>query len=240
MPADPYRALGGFLTAYEAGRLATALEAGDTITQALRELDPARRDETRRLLDAANLGRIRTDTTVAVLRAIAGARAVRTAFTPVWTMPGPAPTIGRLTSEARRLVNHARMSVVCSSFNFGVGSVMWTALAEASARPGVSVTIYLDAKTGSAHKVAAKLPRATVYRTTTEPGRRRRYVSHAKVIVIDRALTLLTSANFSLPAEHTNIELGLLVHDTELGALIEAELRKQHGVLYEQVPAPDP
>ncbi len=58
--------------------------------------------------------------------------------------------------------------------------------------------------------------------------------------MIDRALTLLTSANFSLPAEHTNIELGLLVHDTELGALIEAELRKQHGVLYEQVPAPDP
>ena len=155
-------------------------------------------------------------------------------------MPGPAPTIGRLTSEARRLVNDARMSVVCSSFNFSIGSMMWTALAEASARPGVSVTIYLDGRTGSANKVAAKLPSATVYRTATEPGRRRRFVSHAKVIVIDRALTLLTSANFSFPAERSNIELGLLVHNTTLAGSIEAALRDQHGVLYEQVAAAEP
>jgi hypothetical protein len=240
MPVDPYGELGGFLTPYEAGRLATAIEAGDTITQALREVDPARRDETLRLLDAADLGKHRTETTVAVLRAVAGARAVRTEFSPVWTMPGPAPTIGRLTSEARRLVNDAQMSVVCSSFNFSVGSMMWTALAEASARSGVSVTIYLDGRTGSANKVAEKLPRATVYRTATEPGRRRRFVSHAKVIVIDRAMTLLTSANFSLPAEHSNIELGLLVHDTALAGSIEAALHDQHGVLYEQVSAPEP
>ena len=132
------------------------------------------------------------------------------------------------------------MSVVCSSFNFSKGSVMWDLLADASARPGVSVTIYLNDRTGSATTVAARLPRATVYRTATKPRRRQRYVSHAKVIVIDRATILLTSANFSQPAENTNIELGLLVHDTALAHSIEAALREQHGVLYEQVQPPGP
>jgi len=238
MPADPYGPLGGYLTTYEAGRLAAAIEAGGTTTRALRELDPTRRDEAQRLLASADLGTHRTEITVAVLRAIAGARAVRADYSAVWTMPGPAPAVGRLTSEARRLVNDARMSVVCSSFNFSKGSVMWDALAEASSRPGVSVTIYLDGRTGSASKVAAKLPKATVYRTATKPGRRSRYVSHAKVIVIDRSLTLLTSANFSMPAEQSNIELGLLVHDASLADSIERTLRSQHGVLYEQVFAP--
>jgi phosphatidylserine/phosphatidylglycerophosphate/cardiolipin synthase-like enzyme len=240
MPADPYGPLGGFLTAYEAGRLATALEAGDSTGRALRELDPIRRDEAQRLLASADLGAHRSEITIAVLRAIAGARAVRADYSAVWTMPGPAPTIGRLTSEARRLVNDAQMSVVCSSFNFSKGSIMWDVLADASARPGVSVTIYLNDRTGSATTVAARLPRATVYRTATKPGRRSRYVSHAKAIVIDRATILVTSANFSRQAEDSNIELGLLVHDTALADSIEAALRGQHGVLYEQVPTPEP
>jgi phosphatidylserine/phosphatidylglycerophosphate/cardiolipin synthase-like enzyme len=239
MAADPYGPLGGFLTTYEAGRLAIANEAGDTTARALRELDPARRDEAWRLLAAADLGGHRTEITVAVLRAIAGARAVRAEYSAVWTMPGPAPAIGRLTSEARRLVSNARMSVVCTSFNFSKGSVMWDALAAASSRPGVSVTIYLDSRVGSASKVAAKLPRATVYRTATKPGKASRYVSHAEVIVIDRRVILLASANLSVPAEQSNIELGLLVDDASLASSVERALRSQHGVLYEQVFAPE-
>jgi phosphatidylserine/phosphatidylglycerophosphate/cardiolipin synthase-like enzyme len=235
MPTDPYGSLGGFLTTYEAGRLATAIEAGDTTVRALRELDPARRDEARWLLTSADLGAHRAEITLAVLRAIAGARAVRTDYTAVWTVPGSTPAIGRLTSEARRLVNDAGMSVVCSSFNFSKGSVMWDALAEASGRPGVSVTVYLDGRTGSANTAAAKLPKATVYRTAIKPGRKSRYVSHAKVIVIDRRLTLLTSANFSVPAEQSNIELGILIDDVSLADTIERTLRDQHGILYEQV-----
>ena len=160
---------------------------------------------------------------------------MRADYSAVRTMPGPAPTIGRLTSEARRLVDDARMSVVCSSFNFSKGSVMWDLLADASARPGVSVTIYLNDRTGSATTVAARLPRATVYRMAAKPGRRSRYVSHAKVIVIDRATILMTSANFSYSAENTNVELGLLVHDTSLAESIESLMRSKHGVLYERV-----
>lgn len=238
MTTEPYAALGAFLTAYEAERLALVLAAGETINRALREVHPARRDEARRLLLAADLGPHRADASVAVLRAIAGARAVRGTVTPVWTMPGVEATTGRLTSEARRLIDDARMSIVCSSYNFTPGSHMWMALREASSRPGVAVTVYLDATVGTPDAVAANLPRATVYRTRPHPGTDRPVVSHAKFVIIDRALVLLTSANFSQNAEHSNIELGLLVHDTALAGSIETLLRSKHGVLYERVDRP--
>jgi hypothetical protein len=197
MAADAYAALGAFLTAFEAERLASALQAGNTTTQALKEVHAARRSDARRLLTEAGLGPHQVETSVAVLRAIAGARSVRTTITPVWTMPGAEATIGRLTGEAQRLIEEARMSVVCSSFNFTPHSGMWPALRAASARPDLSVTVYLDAHAGSPATVAAHLPRASVFRTTTLPGAHQPLVSHAKFIIIDRALTLLTSANFS-------------------------------------------
>lgn len=112
---------------------------------------------------------------------------------------------------------------------------MWTALREAAARPGVSVTVYLDASAGSPSAAARHLARATVYRTITLPGSARPLVSHAKFVVIDRAVTLLSSANFSYPAENSNIELGLLVHDTALASSIELTMRDKHGTLYERV-----
>lgn len=237
MSTDPYQALGAFLTAYEAEQLATALQGGDTLTQALKEIHTSRRDDARRLLASANLGPHRVDVSAAMLRAVAGARGVHTSITPVWTMPGAEATVGRLTSEARRIINDARMSIVCSSFNFSRYSWMWDALHTATNRPGVSVTIYLDGRVGTATTVAQHLPRATVYRTTSRPGHRQRYVSHAKFLVVDRALTLVTSANLSYPAEHTNIELGLLVHDAAMATSIESLMRSKHGVLYERVAA---
>lgn len=235
MAADPFTALGAFLTTFEAERLAEALRAGDTTTQALKEVHAARRNDAKRLLADADLGHHRVDVSVAVLKAIAGARATATATTPVWTMPGSQASIGRLTSEVQRLIDDARMSIVCSSFNFTPHSRMWTALRAATTRPGVSVTIYLDAQAGSPDAAAAHLPKATVYRTLTLLGATKPLVSHAKFIIIDRTLTLLTSANFSYNAEHSNIELGLLVQDTALASSIESLMRDKHGVLYERV-----
>ncbi|HET8641298.1 MAG TPA: phospholipase, partial [Pseudonocardiaceae bacterium] len=178
MAADPYRTLGAFLTAFEAQRLATALRAGYTAGQLLNEIHLSRRTEVRRLLAEADIGPHRIESSLPVLEAIAGARSLRSTITPVWTMPGSEATIGRLTSEARRLIDDARMSVVCSSFNFAPQSRMWTALLAASNRPGVSVTVYLDARVSSTSAVAAHLPKATVYRTMALPGSRRTLVSH--------------------------------------------------------------
>jgi phosphatidylserine/phosphatidylglycerophosphate/cardiolipin synthase-like enzyme len=233
--AEPYAALGAYLTAYEASRLALLLDSGDTITRALKEIHSSRRNDVRRLLTDADLGPHRADTTVAVLRAVAGARSVRAGLTPVWTMPGSEATIGRLTSEARRLIDDARMSIVCSSFNFTPNSQMWPTLRAASLRPEISVTVYLDAARGSPRTVAEQLPHAAVYQTRTLPGEQRPLVSHAKFIIIDRTITLLTSANFSYNAENSNIELGLQIEDTALAGSIETLMRNKHGTLYERV-----
>lgn len=56
-----------------------------------------------------------------------------------------------------------------------------------------------------------------------------------RFIVVDRAVTLLTSASFSCRAENSKIELGLLVQDTALASSIESTMRDKHGVLYERV-----
>jgi phosphatidylserine/phosphatidylglycerophosphate/cardiolipin synthase-like enzyme len=239
MPSDPHRALGEYLSAFEAERLAGALAAGESITGALREVNRTRRAQTGRLLWAAGLGPERVETSVAVLRAIAGARSVRTTITPVWTMPGPQAAQGRLTGEVLRLIDAARISVTCASFNFTPRSRMWQALKAAAGRPAMAVTVYVDATAGTAQQVADHLTGATVLTTTTLNGATRPLVSHAKFVVIDHTIVLTTSANFSHNAENTNIELGLLVHDTGVAESIETTLRAQHGLLYERVPSRD-
>lgn len=231
----PFSRLGAFLTGHEAERLAAALEAGETTSSALKEINSTRRAKATRLLRAAGLGHVEADTSVAVLRAIAGARSIRTAITPVWTMPGPQTTTGRLTGEVLRLIEAARISVTCCSYNFSSYSSMWTALREASTRPDLAVTVYVDAKAGTPQQVADHLRAATVYRTTTPLDSTKPLVSHAKFVVIDHAVVLTTSANFSHNAENSNIELGLLVHDTALAESIEHTMRVQQGQLYERV-----
>lgn len=233
---DPLWALGAFLATFEAERLAVVLEAGETTTSALKEINRTRRTEAARLLKAAGLGHDHIQTSVAVLRAIAGARSIRTTITPVWTMPGPQTSMGRLTGEVLRLIDAARMSVTCSSYNFTSRSRMWDALKAASTRPQMAVTVYVDATAGTPQQVADHLPAAAVFQTTTLAGTARPLVSHAKLAIIDHAVILTTSANFSHNAENTNIELGLLVHDTALASSIESTMRAQHGVLYERVP----
>jgi phosphatidylserine/phosphatidylglycerophosphate/cardiolipin synthase-like enzyme len=234
-PVDPYAALGAFLTGHEAERLAIVLEAGETTSSALKEINRTRRAEATRLIRTAGLGHDRAETSVAVLRAIAGARSLRTTITPVWTMPGPQTSVGRLTGEVLRLIDAARISVTCSSYNFSPYSAMWTALRDASQRPELAVTVYVDATAGTPRQVADHLRNAAVFRTTILAGTNRPLVSHAKFVVIDHAVVLTTSANFSHNAENSNIELGLLVHDTALAESIEQTMRAQHGQLYERV-----
>lgn len=235
MSSDPHSVLGTFLTAFEAERLAVLLEAGETTYTALREINSTRRNEASRLLKAAGLSHQSPAISTAVLRAIAGARSIRTTTTPVWTMPGAPNSTGRLTTEVLRLIDAARMSITCSTYNFTPRSWMWNALAATARRPEMAVTVYVDATVGTPQDVANHLTHATVLTTTTLNGAHRPLVSHAKFVVIDHAVVLTTSANFSQNAETTNIELGLLVHDTALAESIESSMRAQHGLLYAHV-----
>src|SRR5689334_2712574 len=193
MPDDPYAALGAFLDGTEAARLAAALKAGLHTSKALDEVSKARRDATAGLLHDANLGHIDPVRSCAVLRAIAGARGPRpdgtigrATVTPVWTMPGAATKTGQLTSEARRMVEQARVSVVCSSYNFTATSEMWQLLRDAGNRPGVAVSLYLDTATGDPAKAATELPHVTVWATQPRPGEAKPITNHAKFVIVDR------------------------------------------------------
>jgi phosphatidylserine/phosphatidylglycerophosphate/cardiolipin synthase-like enzyme len=234
MSRKPHEELGEFLTATEAIGIATLLAAGQHTSHALREVNAARRERAKALLLAANLGHANLETALAVLSAIAGAKAVRHDLTPVWSMPGNEANIGHLTSEFHRLVQAARQSVTCATYNFEPTSQMWDVLREASELPGVVVAVYVDADKADGSKVKAQLPRATVYRSSVLPNGKQ-VVSHAKFVIIDHALLLLTSANFSFSAEKRNIEFGLRLHDAALAASVEGTMRSKHGSLYELV-----
>ena len=231
MPTDPCEALGTYLTAAEAIGIATLLAAGQHTSQALREVNAARREQAKELLAAAGISHADLDRSLPVLHGIAGAKAVSNDLTPVWTMPGNEATVGHLTSEFHRLVQAARQAVTCATYNFEQTSQMWTVLREASEQAGVVVTVYVDGDKADATKVSEQLPQATVYRSAVLANGKQ-IVSHAKFIIIDHAMILLTSANFSFSAENRNIEFGLRIHDPTLAASIETTMTSKHGSLY--------
>lgn len=232
MPSDSYSALGEYLTANEAVGLAVQLSTGQHVIKALGAINASRRERVRKLLAAAGLGHTEVDRSVAVLHAIAGAKAVHRDLTPVWTMPGHEAKVGHLTGEFHRLVEAARQSVTCATYNFEPTSQMWTVLKQATQEPGVVVTVYIDGDKADAAKVKAQLPRATIYESAVLPNGQQ-IVSHAKFVIIDHEVLLLTSANFSFSAENRNVEFGLVVRDSALAESVEATMTSKHGSLYE-------
>ncbi len=232
MTSDPFVELGRFLTAAEADRLAAQFETGAPLGIVVREVSASRRDRAKELLSAAGLRPGDPLRAVNVLRAIAGAKGVLRELTPVWTMPGFEANTGHLTREFHRIVGAARQSVTAATYNFQDTSQMWAALRAASDQPGVVVTVYVDARVTDTVMVKAQLPKATVYRSAALPNGHS-VVSHAKFIVVDHEVLLITSANFSRSAENRNVEFGVLIRDSALAASVEGTMRAKHGSLYE-------
>lgn len=96
--------------------------------KALAIVKAARRDMAKRLLISAGLKPLGGAEAAHILRAIAGTKSVHRDLTAVWTMPGNEATVGHLTSEFHRLVQAARQSVVCATYNFEQTSQMWAVL----------------------------------------------------------------------------------------------------------------
>ncbi|ABL80564.1 MULTISPECIES: DISARM system phospholipase D-like protein DrmC [unclassified Nocardioides] len=218
-----------------------ALEVGATFDAVFDDIGDAVVDSVKEKLEAGKNARFDdgvpgngTQSRDCVLRAIAGAKSVHRDLTPVWTMPGNEAKVGHLTGEFHRLVQAARISVTCATYNFEKTSQMWTVLKDAAEQPGVVVTVYVDGDKADATRVQAQLPRATIYRSAELPSGKR-VVSHAKFIVIDHEVLLLTSANFSFSAESRNVEFGLLVRDAALAESVESTMTSKHGSLYELV-----
>jgi len=232
--SSPEAALGKFLTAAEARGMAAMLESGQSMNKALNEVNHARRSEAKTLMGAAGLGHHNVELSVAVLKGIAGAKEIQRELTPVWTMPGSEAGIGHLTSQFHNLVGGARVSVTAATYNFASTSNMWKVLSDAAERPGMQVTVYVDGDKADAVAVKAQMPKASIYRSSTLPNGKQ-VTSHAKFIIIDHSMMLITSANFSYSAENTNVEFGLRVDDPTLADSVEEQMFQKRGVLYELV-----
>lgn len=234
--------LGRLLTGTEAKQIADRLADGYTLTAALKVVPIGRREEIRTLLELPAAEMAGRGWIITVLRAVEGARAVVTALDPVWTMPGHLSRSGPLTSSVARLVDGARQSVTCSTFNFQTSSSLWQALSRAAERPEIEVRLYLDAEAAdrnrrpgspSTAQIAAHLRRAAVLRTKQFDGVNVR--NHAKFLAVDHRFLLVTSANFSWSAENGNVEFGVVVDNPNLADSVERELRRVEEFLYESV-----
>lgn len=227
-------ALGAELTAVEAAALAERFAGGFSFGKALQSVSGTRRDRVRTLLLEAGL--TGDATTVAVLRAIEGANRRTTSVEPVWTLPGNRADFGRLTSSVADLVLSARTSVTCTTYNFEESSSLWDGLREVAVRPGVAVTVYVDAKAcakRTPQAIAAQLPGARVLASSSLDGRHVR--SHAKIVCVDHRFLVVSSANLSASGELYNVELGLRLDDPALSQLIEQQLIDVEQDLYEVV-----
>jgi phosphatidylserine/phosphatidylglycerophosphate/cardiolipin synthase-like enzyme len=232
------RQLGALLTGTEAREIADHLADSDTLTASLRVVASGRRSEVRQLLSAVGRG-----SALAVLRAIEGARSAPTTIDPLWTMPGHLAQHGRLTHSVTYLVDNARYSVVCSTFNFQRSSGLWKALRQAAQRAEISMKVYMDtnAADGGAlrawspttEEVAEHLRPALVLRTKAFDGHQVR--NHSKFLSIDHRFLLVTSANFSWSAENANLEFGVLIDNPNLAESVEQDLREAEDLIFERV-----
>lgn len=195
-----------------------------------------RRSEIRELLEDIDTA------VVAVLRAVEGARSTLTSVDPLWTMPGHVAQTGHLTSSVVPLVDGARHSITCSTFNFQRSSGLWTALRRASQRPDLELRVYVDTSaadrgrsrgTPATSEIARQLRPGMVFRTLKFDGALVR--NHAKFLAIDHRYLLVTSANFSWSAEHGNVEFGVIIDNPNLTEAVEREMRRAEDSFYECV-----
>lgn len=234
---DAVRDLGAYLTGTEARQLADRLDDDDPLSVALVAVDTSRRSAAGSLIKATGL---QDDQLVPLLRAIQGARSVTTTAQAIWTMPGHLVSASALTTSTADLVANARLSIVCSTFNFQATSALWRALSHAASRPELSVRVYIDAGASSAptagpdaQAIAEQLWPATVLRTREIDGRPVR--NHAKFVSVDHRFLVVTSANYSWSAENRNIELGVVLDDPALAEAVEAQLRDVEDSVYQRV-----
>jgi phosphatidylserine/phosphatidylglycerophosphate/cardiolipin synthase-like enzyme len=196
-----------------------------------------------RLSELADRG-MRPEHVALVLDAIAATRADRPApddaVELVWTGPEAAGTANRDTAVVvRELFAQACDSVVVAGFAVYQGRTVFRGLAERmAARPGLRVRLYLNVHRG--HQDA--LPDGEVVRgfarkfveqdwpdghpmpevyydpRSLAAGPAGRSSLHAKCVVVDRRVALVTSANFTEAAQERNIEVGVLVRSARFAA----------------------
>lgn len=168
----------------------------------------------------------------------------------VWTGPETLGVTNRDTGVVvRELFGAAESEVLVAGFAVYQGRTVFKRLAERiEERPGLRVILFLDVqRQPSDTSLPEELLRRFAHRFRTQewPGERlpdlyydprsletdavKRSSLHAKCIVVDRRMALVTSANFTEAAQVRNIEVGALIRDERFST----RLADHFGTLYD-------
>jgi cardiolipin synthase len=144
----------------------------------------------------------------------------------VWTGPASEVQTSRLTSAVvTELIDSAQSELLLVSFAAFPPASLTLALAGAAAR-GVEVTLLLEQPADNpAFRGGATFPAIPAVRWKWPRGNREPGAAlHAKVIVVDRQVALVGSANLTSHAFEKNLECGILLRDPEHARAIAGHL----------------
>lgn len=153
----------------------------------------------------------------------------------VWTGPASGVQTSRLTSAVvSELIDSARTELLLVSYATFPPASLTAALASAAAR-GVEVTLLLEqpADNPNFHGTPA-FPTLAAARWNWPIGNREPGAAlHAKIIVVDRQVALIGSANLTGHAFEKNLECGILLRDPEQANAIARHLGslRETGIL---------
>lgn len=174
------------------------------------------------------------------LKLMVQARGERESSVPelVWSGPDESHQTRDTGVVVRELFAQAEREVVLSGFVVVDGSEIFRLLAERlDSLPALEVRLFLNVQADETRSDEARLMAfARDFANRQWPGHRLpkvfydprafserradRAALHAKCVVVDRKLALVTSANFTPHAQRRNVELGVLLRDELLAARI--------------------
>ncbi len=173
---------------------------------------------------AAQLNAVGSDGALAILRAVLAERRGRSAPELVWTGPESRASAARDTAVVlAELFGRATIRVLVAGFAFDHASDVLRPLHQALVR-GVSCRLFADGAVAgrflSDHwpfgppfpEVLGFEPEAGVFASL-----------HAKCLVIDGRWVFITSANFTDRGQTRNIEVGVVLDDVHLAAVLESQ-----------------
>jgi len=171
----------------------------------------------------------------------------------VWSGPEMPGAASRDTSVVvRELFSAADLSVLVAGFSISHGSEIFSSLAQRMIQiPNLRVRMFLnvareDDRTSneellhsfyllfkSKHCPWPNLPQVFYDPRALETAFSRRASLHAKCLVVDGAKCFVSSANFTQSGQARNIEVGVLIEDTNLATSLhdQFELLITHGLL---------
>jgi phosphatidylserine/phosphatidylglycerophosphate/cardiolipin synthase-like enzyme len=172
----------------------------------------------------------------------------------VWSGPEMPGAASRDTSVVvRELFSRAESSVLVAGFAISHGSEIFRALAERMVCvPNLTVRMFLNVSRNDDERASneaivqsfylsfktkhwpwEKLPQVFYDPRALDTNFSKRASLHAKCIVVDRIKCFVSSANFTESGQARNIEVGVLIEDTNLAASLHDQFESlvTHGLL---------